>query len=268
MLTTSDKGQSFIQGFEECRLATYLDEAGNPTIAWGHTSSAGAPHVSLGMTVTQAQADQIFRVDLRKVEHDVNRLIDSGIHLTQHQFDALVSFHYNTGKLLNPKCSIPRLLAKGQYDLVPGILLQYIRSNGRPSNGLKRRRVGEVGLWNMPDEGYQNDPAGFSVDVDDVTAKGMVKSKIGNSAIGGGVLASMDALDQWVTSLNGAALKFEHTVATASGGHVSLSNIASGACSVLFSPLTDPKVFLPLLIVAGCAAIWLWRREHMEDNFI
>jgi lysozyme len=49
------------------------------------------------MTITAQQADEIFASDLASVEADVNHHVLSPIN--QNQFDALVSFDFNTGAL-------------------------------------------------------------------------------------------------------------------------------------------------------------------------
>ena len=94
---TSADGRAFIEAFEGKFLRTYDDGTGVLTIGYGHTSTAGPPVVSRGQTITDAECDAILANDLLKVEQAVERLID--VAMTQSQFDALVSFEFNTGSL-------------------------------------------------------------------------------------------------------------------------------------------------------------------------
>ena len=99
-MKTSPIGRRFIEMKEEsgrAKLVAYNDGTGTWTIGFGHTSSAGLPRVYPGMTITADQADAILGSDLASVEADINHHVNT--QLTQNQFDALVSFDFNTGAL-------------------------------------------------------------------------------------------------------------------------------------------------------------------------
>ncbi len=99
-MKTSPAGRKFIEMEEEsgkAKTAAYNDGTGTWTIGFGHTSSAGLPRVYPGMTITVDQADAILGSDLAAVEADINHHVN--VALTQNQFDALVSFDFNTGAL-------------------------------------------------------------------------------------------------------------------------------------------------------------------------
>lgn len=99
-MRTSPAGRKFIEQEEESgvpKLRAYNDGTGTWTIGFGHTSAAGLPRVSPGMVISADQADQILGSDLASVEADVNHHVN--VPLTQSQFDALVSFDFNTGAL-------------------------------------------------------------------------------------------------------------------------------------------------------------------------
>ena len=59
---------ALVKKFEGCKLKAYRCPAGICTIGYGHTSSAGAPEVHDGMTITQKHCDEILRVDLVKYD--------------------------------------------------------------------------------------------------------------------------------------------------------------------------------------------------------
>ncbi len=93
-LKTSSTGRAALAAREGCRLAAYLDSVGVPTIGVGHTGRASPPAVTLGMTITQAEADAYLAADLVPFEAAVNGV---KVPLADHQFDALVSFAFNIG---------------------------------------------------------------------------------------------------------------------------------------------------------------------------
>lgn len=142
-MKTSQRGIDLIKEFEGCFLKAYICPAGVRTLGYGHTSAAGPPPVTEGMTITKQQANDILRADLKAVEADVDRLVK--VALTQNQFDVLVSFHFNTGAL-GRSTALARLNA-GFYDQVPQLLSLYNKAGGKVLNGLVRRRAAEVALW-------------------------------------------------------------------------------------------------------------------------
>lgn len=145
-MQTSDAGRKFIESFEGLFLHTYDDGTGVLTIGYGHTSAAGLPHVAPRMTITKDQADAILSADLGAVETDVNRLVKEPIN--QNQFDALVSFHFNTGALA--RASVLRAVNAGSFEEVRGDLLLWCHAGGRFLKGLERRREAEADMFDKP----------------------------------------------------------------------------------------------------------------------
>lgn len=145
-MQTSDWGRKFIERFEGLYLKTYDDGVGVATIGYGHTSSAGGPKVKWGQTITKEEADQLLKDDLARVEKDVERLVK--VPLNQNQFDALVSFHFNTGGL--GRSSLLKKLNKGDYDSVPSELAKWNMGGGKVMAGLTTRRAEEGKLFTKP----------------------------------------------------------------------------------------------------------------------
>lgn len=137
-MSISDNGMKFIQQFEGCRLQAYKDIAGVWTIGWGTTSG-----VKEGMTITQSQADDMFRKDLEKFDDAVNAL---GLSLSQSQHDSLVSFAYNCGI-----GSLKKLVMNRTKPQIAEAMLLYnkARVNGvlQPVSGLTRRRKAEHDMF-------------------------------------------------------------------------------------------------------------------------
>jgi lysozyme len=144
-MNISTVGINLVKSFEGCVLTEYKDAVGVPTIGWGHTGG-----VTPNMRITQAQADALLIKDLGKFVNDVNSLVK--VPLNQNQFDALVSFDFNTGGL-NKSTLLKKLNAKDYA----GAALEFAKWNkGRVDgalvvlNGLTRRRAAEAALFNKP----------------------------------------------------------------------------------------------------------------------
>lgn len=193
-MKTSSNGLALIERYEGLILQSYDDandhvvsaggsSRGTLTIGYGHTSAAGGPKVFPGMTITKEQANTILADDLKKVEADVTRLVK--VSITQNQFDALVSFHFNTGSL--GKSTLLRKLNAGDTQGAADGFMLYTkgRVNGQliPMKGLVTRRNEEKALFLKK---------GSSVPTGTGTAAG--------TAVGGGLIYTYwhTFLDHWV----------------------------------------------------------------------
>ncbi len=152
----SPAGIALIKRFEGCaRLRTdglveaYPDPGtgGDPwTIGWGAT---GLDHVhggriAKGTVWTQAQADARLTDDLVRYAADVVRALGEAP-ATQSQFDALVSFHYNTGAIA--RATLTKKHIAGDYQGAAREFARWNRAGGRVLKGLVRRRAAEAELY-------------------------------------------------------------------------------------------------------------------------
>lgn len=96
-MRTSLEGRMAIASHEGIVQTWYKDSKGIATIGIGHTAAAGAPDPKKAGKLTIPEVLELFRKDLAKYEADVSRAVK--VPLAQHEFDALVSFHYNTGAI-------------------------------------------------------------------------------------------------------------------------------------------------------------------------
>lgn len=71
----TDEGRKRLTLREGVRTTAYLDTEGVWTIGIGHTSAAGAPKVTKGLTITVAEVDAIFARDLVQYEKAVEESI-------------------------------------------------------------------------------------------------------------------------------------------------------------------------------------------------
>lgn len=133
-------GLNLIKSFEKCILHPYDDGYGFLTIGWGHLIQEGE---DFPPQITQAQADALFEKDLARFVADVNKLVK--VPLTQNQFDALVSFHYNTGGLGGS--TLLKKLNQGRTSEAAEEFNKWIYVKKEKSNGLIKRRAMERALF-------------------------------------------------------------------------------------------------------------------------
>lgn len=150
------RGIALIKRFEGCAKArtdglieAYPDPGtgGEPwTIGWGAT---GADHVhggriGPGTVWTQAQCDARLARDLVRYAGDVTRALGSAP-ATQSQFDALVSFHYNTGAI--GRATLTKKHIARDYAGAAAEFARWNKAGGRVLRGLTRRRAAEAELY-------------------------------------------------------------------------------------------------------------------------
>jgi len=142
---TNPAGIELIKHFEGLRTTAYKDPVGIWTIGYGHTSMAGPPAVSEGMTITEAEAEAILKQDLDIFERGVANALT--IATNNDQFSAMVSFSFNVGL---GALRTSTLLRKHNGRDVPGAadeFLRWVYAGGEILPGLERRRKAERALY-------------------------------------------------------------------------------------------------------------------------
>lgn len=148
--TISPAGIALIKRFEGCAslrpdglVAAYPDPAtgGAPwTIGWGATGAEIGPNTLW----TPQECDARLERDLARYSVDVTRAIGDAP-TSQPQFDALVSFHYNTGAIA--RATLTKLHCAGEYDGAMREFQRWNRAAGRVLKGLTNRRMAEAQLY-------------------------------------------------------------------------------------------------------------------------
>ncbi len=148
--SVSHFGIELIRQFEGCArlradglVEAYPDPGtgGAPwTIGWGATG----PGIGPGTVWTRQQCDARLVADIQRHARDVAEVLD-GASTNQMQFDALVSFHYNTGAIARSTL-LKRHLA-GDYEAACREFGRWNRAAGRVLPGLVRRRKAEADLY-------------------------------------------------------------------------------------------------------------------------
>ncbi|MBA3752666.1 MAG: lysozyme [Nitrospira sp.] len=147
-MKTNRDGIELIKSFEGCKLKAYKCPAGIWTVGYGHTSSAGQPKVTSGMTITQAQAEEILVADLATYEAAVAEAITR--FMNENQFAAMVSLCFNIGAANFRKSSVCRYFNDGLAAKAANSFLLWNKASGKAMKGLLRRRAAEMALYNKP----------------------------------------------------------------------------------------------------------------------
>jgi len=101
---TSREGLLEIVSHEGIVPYPYKDSVGVWTFGVGHTKYAGHPDpfkLTRGQAYPLDFCMDLFQEDIQKYEKRVNKAVT--VELKQHEFDALVSFDYNTGGIYRAK---------------------------------------------------------------------------------------------------------------------------------------------------------------------
>ena len=109
-----------------------------PTIGWGHTRG-----VKLGDRCSIEQARTWLQEDVVVAEREVNRR--GRVPLNQNEYDAVVSFEFNTGAL--GKSTLLRRLNAGDRAGAAAEFGRWVYDNGIRLSGLARRRAAERALF-------------------------------------------------------------------------------------------------------------------------
>jgi lysozyme len=133
-------GLDLIKQFEGLRLKAYKCPADVWTIGYGSTGS----HVREGLVITEAQAEELLRSDLRRFEDFVAANCAPA---TDNQFSALVSFAFNVGEGALKDSTLRRMHLEGDYAGAAEQFKRWSKAGGRELPGLVRRRAAEAQLY-------------------------------------------------------------------------------------------------------------------------
>ncbi len=146
-MATSKFGLAEITGYEGVCTAPYKDSVGVWTFGIGHTRYDGAPipeSMDRGVDHPLEEIFALFQNRIKRYESDVNNAIT--VPISQTQFDALVSFHYNTGAI-NHASLTSVINAGGSNNEITNHFMMYVKGGGRTIQGLVTRRTNEAKLY-------------------------------------------------------------------------------------------------------------------------
>jgi len=154
--TVGAKGIALIKRFEGCarlRRDAMVEAYPDPgtgaepwTIGWGATGKGFETDecIGPGTVWTQAQCDARLASDLVIYAKEVAHAIGD-VPTTQAQFDAMVSFHYNTGAI--HRATLTRKHKSGDFAGAASEFARWNKAGGRVLKGLVNRRREEARLY-------------------------------------------------------------------------------------------------------------------------
>jgi len=104
----------------------YRDSVGVWTFGIGHTAAAGPPYPESMPRGTEKSLDyvmEVFARDIARYEADVAAAVK--VDVKQHEFDALVSFHYNTGAIA--RATLTKELNAGQRGRAAAAFMNWVK---------------------------------------------------------------------------------------------------------------------------------------------
>lgn len=133
-------GLDIIKESEGLRLKAYRCPANVLTIGYGSTG----PHVREGLVITEAQADELLRSDLRRFEDAV---AEAAPDATDNQFAAMVSLAFNVGEAAFLRSTVLREHRAGNHRAAADAFAMWNKAGGRELPGLTKRRAKEAALY-------------------------------------------------------------------------------------------------------------------------
>jgi RHS repeat-associated protein len=154
-MSLSTRGLDFIKSYEKFSATPYNDQAGNPTIGYGHKILPGENFTQ----ITQADATKLLAGDVGNAVSAVNKSLKASV--TQNQFDALVSLTFNAGAVaVRPTNTIMREINGGQVVRQTDFTAyNHVRNKAGSlvvSPGLTKRRLDEYKIFATGN--YQRSP--------------------------------------------------------------------------------------------------------------
>ncbi len=142
-MTLSENGLNLIKTFEGLSLKACKAVATEKyyTIGYGHYGA----DVKAGQTITETEALDLLKSDVKIFENTVNSAID--VKVTQNQFDSLVSLCYNIGIGAFQSSDLVKYLNKGNIWHGAAEFPLWRKAGSSILAGLQNRRVKELSLF-------------------------------------------------------------------------------------------------------------------------
>jgi len=144
-LTISNKGLELIKEFEKLKLKAEKGVTGKWTIGYGTTDAdyrVTKTKIKSGLEIDAQKAETWLKKSLNKIYAPKVNKYNNKYHWTQNEFDAMVSFTYNTGK-------IDELTARGKRTKqeIATKMLEYNKNKNEVVKELEKRRLAEQKLF-------------------------------------------------------------------------------------------------------------------------
>lgn len=145
----SQAGLDVLKAFETLSLVVYPDQAGRPTIGWGHKLRGSEAY---SRPITREKADELLESDLGWAQACVRAWVCTRLEVRQREFDALVVLCFNIGAIAFQNSTLRDKLIGGDR---AGAAEEFLRwdkihddhGNVVESKGLAKRRKAERALF-------------------------------------------------------------------------------------------------------------------------
>lgn len=149
-MQTSERGLAALEREEGVVLRAYRDVVGVWTIGAGLTAASGVIKPAAGMVITPEEATRLTVLALRKnYEPAVEVAMSVGGATTrrpkQHEFDAGVSFHWNTGAIRKASW-VKRWKEGAARTTIAAAFMLWVKGGGKVIPGLVNRRSRELAM--------------------------------------------------------------------------------------------------------------------------
>jgi len=139
-------GIDLIEKFEGFYPKPYLCPAGVPTIGIGSTFYEDGTKVTLNdPEITKERAYQLVSHELSKIGIAIDKLV--AFDINDNQYSSLLSFCYNVGIGNFKSSTLLKLLNSGDCIGASEQFIRWNKANGKPLNGLTKRRIAEKELF-------------------------------------------------------------------------------------------------------------------------
>lgn len=149
--TVGPAGRALIRKWEGCarrrpdgRYEAYPDPGSRDGTPWSIGFGATGSGIGPGTIWTREQCEKRFERDLARHAAEVSSAIGTSA-TRPHEFDALVSFHYNTGAIMH--ATLTRLHRAGDHAGVIREFARWVHNDGEVLAGLQKRRAEEARLY-------------------------------------------------------------------------------------------------------------------------
>ena len=133
---------NLIKKFEGCHLKAYKCPAGLWTIGYGNTQWTDGKSVKEGQEISLYKAESLLTFYVEKFASQIK------INVNQNQFDALVSFAYNTGIGAFNKSTLKKMVIDNPGNpLIKDEFLKWVAKGSSYEKGLTKRRIEESNLY-------------------------------------------------------------------------------------------------------------------------
>ncbi|MDF2141231.1 peptidoglycan-binding protein [Paenirhodobacter sp. CAU 1674] len=161
-MQTSDLGVRALILEEGDVLRAYRCPAGKWTIGPGLTAASGVVVPKPGMVITKAESARLTKLALaRNYEPAVTAALPGA---KQHEFDAGISFHWNTGAIRKASW-VPLWVKKAARPLIEAKFRQWNKGAGKVLPGLMKRRERELAILFDAKYPVSSEPKSKSVSV-------------------------------------------------------------------------------------------------------